>query len=471
LNLFDQLVRQDAHQALIPGLATAWTVINDDTWEFQLRPGVTFSDGTPFGPADVIASVRHVAGITNSPSSFKPYIAGIKDIEVVGPDRIRIVTNGPRPLLPNDLSRIAIISHSMADAPSSAFDAGQAIGTGPFRLLDWTPGASIDLAPNPHYWGGAPGWQHVRIRFMADDGTRVAALLAGDVDVIDAVPPELVATLQAKHGMQTVGMPGNRMIYLHIDSARDVSPDVRDTADRPMMHNPLRDARVRQAMSEAIDRATLVARIMSGQGVPAGQYVPEGYPGYDPRIPIPKYEPKDARWLLAAAGYPDGFSLTVHGPTDRYTNAGALLQAIAQEFSRIGIITQVNLQPGAVYFSRASKLEFSVIMGGAAVETGEASSVLYPLMATYNPVTGAGTGNRGRWSDPRFDALLDEALHTLDTNKRNALLQQAARIASKDVAIIPVLWLDNIWGLRSGFTYAPRSDGYTLAAAVSGGTK
>jgi len=470
LNLFDQLVRQDAHQALVPGLATSWSRIDDDTWEFRLRHGVTFSDGSQFGSMDILASVRHVAGITNSPSSLKPFIAGIAAIEIVASDRVRIVTKGPWPLLPNYLSRIAIIGRGMADAPTSAFDAGHVVGTGPFRFAHWTPGAGIDLVPNPGYWGGAPAWAHVQLRFITDDAARVAALLAGDVDVIDAVPEGSVAAINAGGKARVVSTPGNRLIYLHLDSARDVSPDVRGVAGEMLVHNPLRDVRVRRAMSEAIDRAAVVARIMSGAGVPAGQYVPAGYPGYNPAIKVPNHDPAEARRLLAAAGYPNGFALTVHGSSDRYPNGGALLQALAQAFSRVGIATKVDLQPGAIFFSRASHLEYSVIMGGAAIETGEATGILNPLLATYDPATGAGTGNRGRWSNQRFDALLDSAFHTLDTERREALLRQAACIASQDVAIIPVLWLSQIWGLRTGLSYAPRSDGYTLASEVTPAT-
>jgi peptide/nickel transport system substrate-binding protein len=128
----------------------------------------------------------------------------------------------------------------------------------------------------------------------------------------------------------------------------------------------------------------------------------------------------------------------------------------------------VDLQPGAAFFSRASKLAYSVILGGAAVETGEATGILNPLMATYNLAQGTGTGNRGRWSNAQFDALLSSANHTLDTSQRNALLQQATRVASDDVAVIPVLWLAQIWGMRPGFDYKPRTDGYTIAARVVG---
>ncbi len=475
LNIFEQLVQQDAHQQLTPGLAIAWRAIDDTTWEFQLLPDVTFHDGTKFGPQDVIASVHHIAGITNSPSSMRPYIAAIADMQEMAPTVLRITTKGPRPLLPNDLSRVAIIPRAMADAQPSEFDGGKVAGTGPFRFVKWTPGASISLEANPAYRDGRPAWDHAELRFIPNDGARVAALLAGDIDIIDAVPPESATAVSDSGKARLVTTPGNRLIYLHIDSARDVTPFARpaavQTAGPAPSRSPLRDVRVRRAMSEAINRAALVDRIMNGQGIAAGQYVPEGYPGYNPGIAVPKYDPADARRLLNEAGYPNGFGLTIHGPNDRYPNDSKLLQAIAQQFTRVGIATAVDLQPGSVFFTRASKLEFSVILGGAAVETGEATGILNPLMATYNSAAGAGTGNRGRWTNTQFDALLDGAYHTFDNSKRDTMLQQAAMIASDDVAVIPVLWLAQIWGVRPGFDYAPRTDGYTIAAAVKGPTK
>jgi len=142
------------------------------------------------------------------------------------------------------------------------------------------------------------------------------------------------------------------------------------------------------------------------------------------------------------------------------------LQAIAQFFTRAGVRTAVDVQPGASFFTRASRLEYSMIMGGAAIETGELTGILNPLLATYDADKGLGTGNRGRWSNPRFDALLAEAYRTFDEPARTALLQQASRIAAEDTGVIPVLFLQNTWGLRRGLDYAGRGDGYTLADQV-----
>ncbi|MCW3477871.1 ABC transporter substrate-binding protein [Limobrevibacterium gyesilva] len=466
LNIYDSLMRQDARQKLVPALATAWVPLDDITWDVTLRADVTFQDGTKFGPEDVIASIRHAATVQGSASSFKPYTAGIADMQVAGPGHVRIRTKAPWPLLPNDLSRISIIPRAQQDAPQSDFDGDKVVGTGPFRLVSWQRGASVVVARNPAYWGGAPAWEKVTFRSIADPGARVAALLAGDVDVIAAVPSDAQATVAAGRQAQVVGTEGNRLIYLHLDSNREVTPFARDAAGQPLPHNPLKDARVRRALSLALNRTALVERVMSGQGSPAGQFMPAGYFGYDPTIPAPAYDVAQARKLLAEAGYPDGFFLTLHGPNDRYPNDAKLLQAIAQQFTRIGVKTAVDALPGASFFTRASKLEFSAIMGGAAIETGEPTGILNPLLATYDAAKGAGTGNRGRWSNAQFDALLAQAYRTFDNPAREALLQQASRVAVQDVGVIPVLFLEQSWGLRHGFTYAPRSDGYTLAIDV-----
>jgi peptide/nickel transport system substrate-binding protein len=245
-------------------------------------------------------------------------------------------------------------------------------------------------------------------------------------------------------------------MYLHMDQAREESP----FAKGPDGKNPLLKPEVRRALSLSINREALVDRIMDGQGVPAGQVVPEGYFGYDPAIKVDAYDPTKAKELLAKAGYPDGFQLTFHASNDRYPNDSKVAQAIGQFFSRVGVKTEVATLPGSVYFTRASNLEFSFIMGGAAVETGEASGVLGPILETY--VEKAGQGNRGRYSNPEFDKALNEARSTLDDARREELLKKATEIAMTDLGVIPVFYLANTWAVKSDINYAGRSDGYTL---------
>jgi peptide/nickel transport system substrate-binding protein len=216
-------------------------------------------------------------------------------------------------------------------------------------------------------------------------------------------------------------------------------------------------------MSKAINRQALVDRVMEGAARATGQLMPEGMFGYTPALKPEPYDPEGARKLLAEAGYPDGFALTVHGPNDRYVNDDQVAQAIAQMLSRIGIATRVETMPSSVYFSRANKLEFSVILVGWGSDTAEASSPLKALLATYNAEKGMGQANRGRYSNPKVDATLQQALATVDDARREKLLQEATQIAITDLGIIPLYHQENVWATRKGIVYTPRADERTFA--------
>ena len=370
----------------------------------------------------------------------------------------------PVPLLPNYLSRISIMPAAMEKARTQDLDKGNGvIGTGPYRFVSWQPDSQIVLEANPDYWGGKPAWDKVVYRFIPTDSSRVAALLAGDVDLIENVPSSSLNVLRKNQNFRLESASGNRVLYLALDHDREVSP----FAAGPDGKNPLRDRKVRQAMSMAIARDALIARIMDGQGVPAGQLVPQGFFGWVPGLEAPKADMSAAKKLLAEAGYPDGFTLTYHATNDRYPNDEKVAQAIGQMFSKIGIKVSVVTLPGNVYFSRASAREFSIVMGGAAAETGEAASVLGPLLATFDKEKGQGQGNRGRYSNPEFDRLYGEALVNVDDAKREKLLQDATRLAMEDVGVIPVFFFTNNWAMRKDLSIAPRADGYTLAFYVS----
>jgi len=256
-----------------------------------------------------------------------------------------------------------------------------------------------------------------------------------------------------------------RIIYMHLDSARNVTPGVSDATGKPLDRNPLRDVRVRQAMSSAINRQALVERLLSGQARPAGQYVPPDNPGASPNLPPPPYDPDLARRLLREAGWGDGFSVVLASSNDRFPNDAQVAQAVGQMLSRVGIRAEVQTMPAAILFTRGSKLEFSVFLSGW-VGSGEASSPLTALLATYDPKTGMGPSNRGRWSNAAFDAALGEALRTMDEPARNRLYARAAEIAVGDMGVVPVYFTINTWATRKGLSYAARGDELSLAMGV-----
>ena len=462
-HIFDRLVHQDARQRLIPGLALSWQPIDEATWEFKLRPGVTFQDGAPLTPDDIIFSIDRADKVPNSPASFAIYTKAVKAIEVIDPPTLHIKTGTSYPLLPNDLSTIAIQEkRAVAGRGTEDFNKGSAaIGTGPFKFVEWVPGNRVVLERNDNYWGQKPDWAKVVMRPIASNASRVAALLAGDVDFIENVPTADLKRLKENPAMRVVETVSNRVIYLHLDSNREQSPFVFGIDGKPLAKNPLKDRRVRLAISKAINRQAIVERAMEGAAIPAGQLLPDGFFGVSPKLKPETYDPEGARKLLAEAGYPDGFKLTLHSPNDRYVNDEKVAQAVAQMLTRVGIKTDVQAMPQAVYFTRASKLEFSLMLLGWGADTGEPSSPLKSLLATNDSAKGMGTANRGRYSNPKLDALLQEALATVDDEKRSGLLQQATEAGIEDAGIIPLHYEVTLWGMRSDLTFEGNTNQYT----------
>jgi peptide/nickel transport system substrate-binding protein len=469
LNIFDRLINQDEQQRLQPGLATSWRTIDDTTWEFALRPGVVFHDGSPFGAEDVAASIRRVGWVPNSPGSYLVYTRMISEMIVVDDHTIRFKTSAPYPLLPVDLSSIDIVPRSLEHAPTADFNSGRAaVGTGPDKFVSYTPGDRVVLQRNDRYWGERPAWEHATIRMIPADAARVASLLAGDVQAIDNVPPGDAAQLRGNPAVRVASVRSNSVLFLHMDSFRDQTPLVSDRSGAPLPHNPLRDVRVRRAISKAINRAALAERLMEGAATPAGQLLAPGFFGSSPQLKPDAFDPAAARQLLTEAGYPDGFALTIYGPNDRYLNDAKVLQAIAPMLTRIGIETKVVTLPWSVFITQASapNYAYSVFLIGNSATTGEASFGLRAQFATVDFKAGMGSSNRARYSNPEVDRVLGEALRTVDDAKREALLQRVAEIAMADQAVVPLFYQDNVSATRKGYRFAPRADGFMAAFMI-----
>ncbi len=471
-SIFDGLVRQNEKQQLIPGLAVSWKAVDDTTWIFNLRKGVKFHDGTPFTADDVLFTFERVPNVPKSPSSFATFTKG-KTLTKIDDYTVQIKTAKPMPLTPNDVSQVAIISKKAAEGASTEdYNSGKAaIGTGPFKFVKWVPGDRLILQRNDDYWGAKPEWAVVNIRVIKSAPARVAALLSGDVDFIDNVPTTDITRLKKEQGLSLSQGISNRVIYLHLDQDRDNSPFVKAKDGGPIK-NPLKDKRVRQAISKAINRDLIVERVMEGVAIPAGQLLPEGFFGVSPNLKPEKYDPEGAKRLLAEAGVPDGFQLTIHGPNDRYINDAKIAEAVAQMLTRVGIKTAVETMPKSVYFKRASRggpdgtPEFSFILVGWGAGTGEASSPLKSLLHTYDKSRGMGASNRGRYSNAELDKLIEQALATVDDGKRRKLLEQGTELAMRDYGVIPLHYQVNTWAVRKGLKYTPRTDERTEYAFV-----
>ena len=469
-HFFDGLTNFDRQNQPAPGLAESWRALNDMTWEFRLRPGLTFHDGTPVTVEDVAFSIARAPTVPHSPSSFAMYVAGMR-VDRVDDRTLHVVTRDPNPLVPNNLATIMIVSRARAErALTPEFNSGAAmVGTGPYRFVSFTPGTQLVMQRNDGYWGGAQPFQRVTMTFIRNGAARTAALLSGTVDVVEQPPTSDIARLRGDARFTVTQGVTARTMYLHLDQFRDESPYVTGVTGR----NPLKDARVRRAISMAINRDAIVERVMEGIAEPAGQIMPPFSFGASPTLRPMAFDPEGARRLLAEAGYPNGFGITLHATNDRYVNDARIAQSIAQMLTRIGIRTEVDAMPGNVFFTQATtggpdrSPRYSLIQVGFASGTGENASALRSLLGTVNPATAMGASNRGRYSNPTFDALVVEALRTVDDTRRAALLEQATNIVfGEDLGAIPLHHQHGVWAARKPWQVLPRSYEGTLMMDV-----
>ena len=469
LHVFEPLVKRDANQKMVPGLAVSWKALDDLTWEFKLRKGVKFHDGTPFTADDVVATYKRAPNVPNSPSSFATFTKPIVDTKVVDPYTIVFKTSGPHVLLPSDLGSVYILPKAVAEkATTEDFNSGKAaIGTGPYKFVEYVPNQRVVLKANYGYWGGEEPWDKVTFKILTNSAARVAALLSGDVQMIETVPTSDIAQLSSDKKFALADKVSNRVIYVHLNQWNDKTvPFVTAKDGKPLDKNPFKDARVRKALSMAINRDAIAERVMEKKAVPAAQLLPDFFYGTSKKLKPPKYDPEGAKKLLAEAGYPNGFTLTIHGPNNRYINDDKVAQAIAQFYSRAGLEAKVETMPSNVYFTRATKGEFGYMVLGWGTESGEQGSSLRSLLATHDPAKGMGVTNRGRYSNPAFDKEVADALVTMDDKKREAMIQHAAETVMNDTGLIPIHYEVSTWATAKGLKYTPRTDQYTLATEL-----
>lgn len=447
--IWERLVELDAAGQPVARLAKSWRLIDPLTWEFRLRDGVRFHDGSLFTSQDVVWSFERVFKVQRSPSSFSRYIAGVK-VVAIDDTTIRLVTDVPKPLLLFDLPYVMIGSwRTPAEATTDDFNRGRFVnGTGPYRFAGWSPSERLMLARHDGYWGDKAPWTTVEERTIADDGARTAALLAGDVQAINALPPTGVESLRGRPEIAIVAVPSTTTMVLVLDLVRSESPFVTAKDGSPLARNPLTDQRVRRALSLAIPRETIAERVMVGTAVPAAQLIAPGLHGASADLVPEAIDLGRAGSLLREAGWSEGFKITLHVDANGFLRDPAVAQAIAQAWSRLGLAVEVQNLPSPVYFTRAGRQEFSAML---AAQGGITANVpLRSLLATWDERRGNGMTNRMRYSNATFDAALERAMATMDERARLAAFDEANKLVAAEVPVVPIFHAANVAAVRRG---------------------
>lgn len=471
-HIFDPLVSLDSRGRPAPGLATSWRRLDDRSWEFQLRQGVRFHDGSPFSGEDVLATFARLKGLMGNPSSMGTTMAEFADYSMESGDRLIIRTKSIWPTLPVEINEIAIINRRFADAGTDDFNALAAmVGTGPYKIVTAQRDAYVRLERFDGYWRGRPEWKSVMFSFIPDELLLAEQAAAGHIDIVDDLHPRAQSRLWELLDMEIVRGTATSFYHLALDLHRDSSSAIRDREGAPLPVNPLRDPRVRLAMSLAIDRDFLCTHVMRGQADPGRDMVPSSVRGANLDSRPDPHDPERARQLLTEAGYPRGFQLDLSAPVD--TPYMPLVQALSLMLTSVGIETRYVIMETKAFYDAQFRGELACCLTAWYDVTGEASYSLKHLLATMDPATGMGAGNVGRYSNPAFDRVLGEALASLDDERRMALLSSACALASADRPIIPVVEPKCCWAVRKGFRLLPSAYGMTWAwfAKRDDGTK
>ena len=467
-HIYDTLVDVDEKLQLKPGLAVSWEPVDETTWDFKLREGVKFHDGSDFTAEDAKFSIERIPEVTG-PMPMTLYTKYVDSVEVVDDYTLRVHTKGMAPALPNDFTRLFVVpSETGMEARNEQFNSGEAaIGTGPYKFVSWEPKGDLVLERFDDYWGGKAAWEKVVRREIADDAARVAALRSGEVDLINYVPASDYLAFQNDSDLETFVSDS---VYI-----LNIAPSVKDEEPQPITingeeveGNPLQDLRVRKALDLAINRDVLVNVVLEGLGTPANQLMPEGFFGYSDKLGAREYDIEQAKALLADAGYPDGFEIDFTCTNNRVPGDAVVCEALAQMWSRLGLKVNAQALNGTVFFPAAAREEYTMTMSAWGTLTGEAAYTYGALTHTKDPDKGFGNFNRTGYSNPEFDKVFDEGTQTLDADKRKALYEEASYIAMEDRALIPTVILQTVWAADADtLKITPRVDQETRAYEIT----
>jgi peptide/nickel transport system substrate-binding protein len=461
-NVYEPLVARDRNLQLAPGLATSWKQTSPNIWRFELRKDVKFHDGTPFTADDVVFSFARGAG---EGSDMKSYTNDLKAVRKIDSHTVEFETLAPFPILPDVFSLFYMMSKDWSEKNGASKPVDrrkgienaasfQANGTGPFRLRERQPNVKTTFVRNGNYWGKIEG-NVINVEYtpIGNDATRVAALLSGQVDVIEPVPLQDVARIASSSKARVLQGPELRTIFLGMDQKRDelLFSNVKGK-------NPFKDKRVRQAFYQAIDIVGIQKTVMRGASRPTGLMVGPGITGFDEamdkRLP---YDLDAAKKLLADAGYPSGFEVAMNCPNDRYVNDSKICQAVAANLAKIGVKINLQAETKGTYFPKILSRNTSFYMLGWTPATYDAHNALNALMRCADD-KGAGQFNLGSYCNPKVDELILKIQSETDKTKRNAMIKEAFTLHAADIGHLPLHQQALAWGVANNVQLVQLAD-------------
>jgi peptide/nickel transport system substrate-binding protein len=462
-NIYEPLARRNATLGLEPALALKWEQTSPTVWRFHLRPNVKWQDGSPFTAGDVVFSLGRIQARS---STMRAPLSVVKEARKIDDLTVDFETNQPDPIFPQEQSNFMIMSKAWCEKNNAVepvliggkddnFAVRNSMGTGPFRLVSREPDSNTVVEKNPDWWD-KPEHNLDRVEFhvISSAATRTAALLSGEMDMIYDVPPQDIARIGKAPGLRLIQNPELRTIYLGLDMYRDELPtsDVKGK-------NPFKDQRVREAFSLAIDEQAIVQRVMGGLGHPTAMLWGPGVNGYDAALDVrPKPDPAKAKQLLAAAGYPNGFSVGFDCPNDRYVMDEQICTAITSMLARIGVKAALAAKPKAQFFAQvlSPKYDTDFYMLGWTPATYDAHNALYTLIGSRG--NGRGEVNVEGYSNPEMDTLIDRIGVETDQAKRNAMIDETVKILQHDLPVIPLHQQVIVWAAKQNIELKQLAD-------------
>jgi peptide/nickel transport system substrate-binding protein len=449
LQVYEPLVDFNSSYEIEPSLAVSWKLVDATTWQFDLRRDIQFQDGTPFTSQDVVFSLNRARSKT---SDFKEYVSSITAVEAADEHTVRITTAVPDPILPDQLSQIFIMSKRWAtehdallpadyDDKITTYVERHANGTGPFKLVSFEPGVGTVLARNPDWWGLAQNPHNldgIVNTVVKEPAERLQALMSGKADFVSDPPLAELDKIESTSGLKLERTNEFRTIFLGLDQG---SRELRSSNIKG--RNPFADRRVRQAVYQAIDEETIRGQVMHGLAVPAGIIIQPAINGYAPELDtrLP-FDPDAAKALLAAAGYPDGFELTLDCPSGRYVNDEAICRAVAAMLGEVGVHVTVAARPMRDHFPRIGKRQTDFYMLGWGTGTFDSLEHFSYLVRSDAPYNATGYAN------PEVDHLIDAIGTELVTYARDAMIEKIWKAVRSDIVYIPLHSQVIVWAMR-----------------------